>query len=156
MDISIRHARQADVPSLLTLYKLLDTTPEPEMPLDSAIARFREITCNPLHHLFVAESGADDAIVGTFSMVFLGGLSHGARDACVIEDVVVAAHLQGQGIGRRMMKMAMAHCAIRDCYKLVLSSHLMRAEAHRFYENLGFRKHGYSYLIHTSYGDAGS
>lgn len=154
MDITIRHARQADVPQLLELYKLLDTAPEPEMPLDQAIARFREVTCNPLHHLFVAESAGDGSIVGTFAMVYLGGLSHGARDSCIVEDVVVAPSFQGQGIGRRMMQMAMAHCAARDCYKLVLSSHLVRADAHRFYEGLGFRKHGYSYLIQPSAGAA--
>ena len=33
------------------------------------------------------------------------------------------------------------------CYKLVLSSHLQRHEAHGFYEGLGFRKHGFSFLI---------
>jgi hypothetical protein len=29
----------------------------------------------------------------------------------------------------------------------MLSSHLGRAQAHRFYDGLGFRKHGFSFLI---------
>jgi ribosomal protein S18 acetylase RimI-like enzyme len=51
-----------------------------------------------------------------------------------------------------MMQFAMKLCAARDCYKLVLSSHVNHEKAHAFYEGLGFRKHGYSYLIDP--GDA--
>jgi ribosomal protein S18 acetylase RimI-like enzyme len=80
-------------------------------------------------------------------MVFVGGLAHGARDSCVIEDVVVAEEARGAGIGTRMMRFAMDLCTGRECYKLVLSSHLDRENARRFYERLGFRRHGYSFLI---------
>ena len=145
MDLAIRGARLADVPRLLELYKQLDLTPEPEMPLECARARFLDLVANPHHKVFVAER--DKQIVGTFAMVFVSGLSHGARDSCVIEDVVVAPEMQGRGIGKDMMRFAMACCAKRDCYKLTLSSHLRREEAHRFYERLGFAKHGFSFLV---------
>ena len=149
-DLEIRAARLSDVPRLLEFYKQLDITPEPEMPIEHAWARFLDLEANPLHHIYVAES--NDLIVGTFAVVFVGGISHGARDSCIVEDVVVAPDAQGQRIGRRMMQFAMKLCAARDCYKLVLSSHVNREKAHAFYEGLGFRKHGYSYLIDP--GDA--
>ena len=60
---------------------------------------------------------------------------------------MVASDARGQGIGRTMMRFAMQRCAARGCYKLALSSHLCREEAHRFYEALGFGKHGYSFLV---------
>ena len=154
MNITVRIACAADVASLLSLYKLLEVVTEPAVPLESALACFRDLESNPRHRIYVAERGA--SIVGTFSLIFIPGLSHSARDSCVIEDVVVAYELQGDGIGKQMMHFAMAACVARHCYKLVLSSHVQRERAHRFYEGLGFRKHGYSYLLDLSGAAAGT
>lgn len=65
----------------------------------------------------------------------------------VVEDVVVDIEFQSQGIGRQMMEYAIETCRKNGCYKMTLSSNLKRERAHRFYENLGFEKHGYSFLI---------
>ena len=111
---------------------------------------FHALESNPSHRLYVAEYG--QTIVGTFALIFIPGLPHSARDSCVVEDVVVTGDHQGAGIGRQMMRFAMAACVARNCYKLVLSSHIRREQAHRFYEGLGFRKHGYSYLLDLSAG----
>ncbi len=146
--ITLREAKVADVPRLLELYKQLEITPEPEVALAAAQAHFLDMATNPRHRYYVAES--DGRIVGTMSMLFMPGLSHSARESCVVEDVVVSPEVQGMGIGRQMMRFAMQASAARHCYKLVLSSHLMRDLAHLFYENLGFRKHGYSFLIDPS------
>ncbi|WP_428421700.1 N-acetyltransferase family protein [Methylibium sp.] len=154
MDLTIRVARLSDVPRLLELYKQLDIASETEMPIEHAWARFLDLASNPLHCIYVAE--VQEKVVGTVSMVFVGGISHGARDSCIVEDVVVSPELQGAGIGGQMMRFAMDVCAARDCYKLVLSSHVNREKAHRFYEGLGFRKHGYSYLIDTGGDSAGA
>ena len=148
VNLTLRIAGAADVATLLSLYKLLELVTEPAVALDHALARFRDIESNPHHTIYVAEQGA--TIVGTFSLIFIPGLSHSARDSCVIEDVVVAQDMQGAGIGKHMMRVAMAACVARHCYKLVLSSHVQRERAHRFYEGLGFRKHGYSYLLDLS------
>ena len=154
MNPTIRSACAADVASLLLLYKLLEVVTEPAVPLERALARFSDLESNPHHRLYVSELGA--AIVGTFSLIFIPGLSHSARDSCVVEDVGVAQEMQGAGIGKQMMHFAMAACVARHCYKLVLSSHVRRERAHRFYEGLGFRKHGYSYLLDLSGGAAGT
>ena len=145
IDLAIRRASLADVPQLLALYKLLDLEPEPELPIDQADARFRELALRPGHRIYVAEF--EQQIVGTFALIFIGGLSHGARDSCIVEDVCVVPDMQGIGIGKQMMGFAMGQCAGGDCYKLVLSSHVNRSNAHRFYESLGFSKHGHSFLI---------
>ena len=152
MDLAIRPALLADVPQLLALYKLLDTEPEPEMPIEQARARFADLASHTGHRIYVAEF--ERQIVGTFALILVGGLSHGARDSCIVEDVCVAPDMQGTGIGKRMMRFAMEICASGGCYKLVLSSHVNRGNAHRFYESLGFRKHGHSYLI-DPLGDGG-
>lgn len=152
IDLSIRLALRADVSQLLALYKLLDVGPEPELPIDRAEARFGELVLRPGHRIYVAEF--EHQIVGTFALIFVGGLAHGARDSCIVEDVCVAPDMQGSGIGKQMMRFAMQQCAGSDCYKLVLSSHVNRSNAHRFYESLGFCKHGHSFLI-DRFGDAG-
>ena len=148
--LSIRPALLADVPQLLVLYKLLDLAPQPALPVDQARARFQALALRPGHQIYVAES--ERQIVGTFAMIFIGGLSHGARDSCIVEDVCVAPDRQGSGVGKQMMRFAMDQCASSDCYKLVLSSHVNRRDAHRFYESLGFRQHGHSFLI-DRFGD---
>jgi GNAT superfamily N-acetyltransferase len=148
VNLTLRIADESDVASLLSLYKLLELATEPAVMLDRAVARFRDLESNRHHRIYVAERGA--VVVGTFSLIFIPGLSHDARDSCVVEDVVVAQAMQGAGIGKQMMRFAMAACVARHCYKLVLSSHVQREQAHRFYESLGFRKHGYSYLLDLS------
>jgi len=64
-----------------------------------------------------------------------------------VEDVVVDAEFQSQGIGRQMIEYAIDVCRKNGCYKMVLSSSLKCERAHQFYENLGFEKHGFSFLI---------
>lgn len=150
-DLTIRGARLHDVERLLELYRLLDVGTEDEQSIAAAQARFLDLTSNPGHRVFVALLA--ERIVGTFALILVGGLAHGGRHSCIVEDVVVTPDMQGHGIGRRMMRFAMQQCAAERCYKLVLSSHLQRAQAHRFYENLDFRRHGYSFLIDPGAAD---
>lgn len=145
MDVTIRLALLPDLPAVLELMRALDVGTEPALAPATAQVRFLALTATPAHRIYVAEQGT--RTVGTFALTFVGGLAHGARPSCVVEDVVVAADCRGQGIGRSMMRFAMRVCAAEDCYKLVLSSHVQREAAHRFYEGLGFRRHGYSFLI---------
>ena len=51
-----------------------------------------------------------------------------------------------QGVGKAMMEHAREQCRLAGCYKLALSSNLRREAAHRFYEALGFERHGYSFV----------
>ncbi len=43
-------------------------------------------------------------------------------------------------------------CQEAGCYKMSLSSNLKRAQAHAFYESIGFEKHGYSFWVHKEAG----
>lgn len=145
MSLTVRLATAADVFAVAELCRLLDVGGEPCIDLDRAQRTFEALSARPEHRIYVAERAS--RIVGTFALIFAGGLAHGARDSCIVEDVVVARDCRGGGVGRAMMRHAMNACAERGCYKLVLSSHVDRDGAHRFYERLGFRRHGYSFLI---------
>lgn len=73
--------------------------------------------------------------------------------SALIEDVVVKASFQGRGIGKHMMGYAMKYCKKQGCYKVCLSSNLKRESAHQFYESLGYKKHGYSFLLELEVGE---
>jgi hypothetical protein len=46
-----------------------------------------------------------------------------------------------------MMAFATDLCRSKGCYKFFFSSNMNRRAAHRFYEDLGFRRHGYSFFL---------
>jgi GNAT superfamily N-acetyltransferase len=127
----IRPASIADLSQVLTLCRHLDLPGEAALTTAQACERFKALVAQERHQIYVAELHGQ--VVGTFALAFVGGLAHSAHRSC--------------GIGAQMMRFAMLECARRHCYKLVLSSHLEREPAHRFYEGLGFHKHGFSFLI---------
>jgi len=79
----------------------------------------------------------------------MDNLGHLGAPSAIIEDVAVDPALQGQGIGKEMMRYAIQLSAENGCYKVVLSSNLKRERAHAFYESLEFKHHGYSFRIDT-------
>jgi len=52
---------------------------------------------------------------------------------------VVDAAQRGGGIGEAMVRHAVALADQAGCYKVALTSRHHRADAHRFYERIGFR-----------------
>jgi len=89
----------------------------------------------------------DGEIAATYSLVIMDKLGKRGTPAGVVEDVAVLPGMQGRGIGRAMMEHAIAECRKAGCYKLALSSNVKRGSAHRFYESLGFERHGYSFAV---------
>jgi GNAT superfamily N-acetyltransferase len=145
MDIVMRTATEDDLPGLLTLYGQLGQDDGTVLPLETArriFARFREY---PSYTVHVAE--LDGRLVGTFALLVMDNLGHLGSPGAVLEDVVVDSAVRGKGIGRRMMAYAHDLCRNAGCYKMTFSSNRNRKDAHRFYESLGFRRHGYSFYI---------
>jgi GNAT superfamily N-acetyltransferase len=66
-------------------------------------------------------------------------LSHVGRPYALVEDVVVDAAMRGQGYGEALMQRAIELARAGGCYKLALTSNKARADAHRFYQRLGFK-----------------
>ena len=106
---------------------------------------FRRIESYPNYHIYIAEQHGET--LGTFSLAIMDNLAQLGAKSGLIEDVVVDEKHRGQGIGKEMMQYAMNLCRKSSCYKACLSSNLKRESAHRFYESLGFQKHGFSFQI---------
>jgi len=142
-EVEIRAAAEADLPAILALYR--DVGDRYVLPLDQAQTIFRRMQSYPDYVVYVAVSAG--GILGTFALLIMDNLAHLGAPSGVVEDVVVRSDRQGRGIGRRMMQFARERCRERGCYKMTLSSSLQREAAHRFYETLGFERHGYSFLV---------
>jgi len=91
-------------------------------------------------------AGGGAEVVGTYVLQIMEKLGKRGTPAGVVEDVAVLPARHGQGIGRAMMEHAREACRAAGCYKLALSSNLKREDAHRFYDSLGFERHGFSFI----------
>lgn len=139
--MEIRHATRDDVPAIVAL--LADdehgaTREQPAADLDRGyLVAFEAIDGDPNHDLIV---GTDDdgAVVATFQLSYLPGISHRGSWRAQIEAVRVARDRRGQGLGRELMTWAIERARERECRLVQLTSNATRDRAHRFYESLGF------------------
>lgn len=143
--VLFRAATKADLPDILRLLAQPDLDDGQVLPLAEAEQLFERMARYPDYRIHVAL--LDGSIVGSFALLVMDNLGHRGAPSGVIEDVVVDPRCQGQGIGRAMMRHALALCGEKGCYKVALSSNLSRERAHAFYESLGFERHGYSFRI---------
>ncbi len=146
--IIIREATEDDLAEVLALYAEIEDAGGPILSVEQARPIFARLKSYPDYKLYIALDG--ERAVGTFALLVMDNLAHMGARSGVVEDVVVHPATQGQGVGRLMMDFARQRCHEAGCYKLALSSNLKREAAHRFYDSLGFERHGYSFRVDTA------
>lgn len=101
---------------------------------------FKAIDCDPNQLLAVVVDPAaeTDEVAGCMQLTFIPGLSRTGMWRGQIENVRVAAHLRGGGVGRRFFEWAIERCRERGCGLVQLTSDKARPDALRFYVSLGF------------------
>ena len=145
-ELTYRLATDDDLSKVVSLCALLYEESEGTTPsLDKAKTIFSRIRQYPDYRVYLAESGGKT--VGTFTLLIFDNLGHGGAPSAIVENVVVYPEYRGQGLGKDMMDFAMQQAREAGCYKLALSTNAKREDAHRFYESLGYKRHGYSYLV---------
>jgi len=144
MTMQIRDATEADLPAILRILAESGIDGGESFTLDEAREHFARIRITPGFRLLVVDD--DGRILGTYVLQILHKLGKRGTPAGVVEDVAVLPAYQGKGIGRAMMEHAFHACRAAGCYKLTLSSNLKREDAHRFYDSLGFERHGFSFV----------
>jgi GNAT superfamily N-acetyltransferase len=144
-EIVIREATEQDLPAILHAYASAGIDGGQSFTVEEAREHFARFRTYPNYRVFVALEGG--TLAGTYALLILDNLAK--RGACtgIVETVAVMPERQGHGIGRAMMEHARAECRTGGCYKMALSSNLKREGAHRFYDSLGFERHGYSFVI---------
>ena len=145
MAIEIRDARDGDLADVMRVLGESGIDGDRSFSLEEARAHLERIRKGSNFRLLVAL--ADGRIAGTYALLIMEKLGKRGTPAGVVEDVAVAPQYQGHGIGRAMMAHALEECRKAGCYKLALSSSVKREGAHRFYESLGFERHGYSFAV---------
>lgn len=143
--LRVRDAVAGDLPHLLRLYEASGLDAAGDNDEVHARANWHRLLSGGAQVL-LAEDEAGTPL-GTLTLFVLPLLAHGTAPAALVEDVAVHPDAQGRGIGRQLMHEAMARAARAGCYKLALSSNLRREAAHAFYDRLGFKRHGLSFIV---------
>ncbi|ACU74401.1 GCN5-related N-acetyltransferase [Catenulispora acidiphila DSM 44928] len=134
----LRDATAADLPAIVAMLaddKLGSTREDPE-DLTPYLAAFAELEADPNQRLIVAERAG--AAVGTFQLTFIPGVAQRGLKRAMIESVRVVTSERGSGLGTQMMRWAIDEARQAGCGQVQLTSNAARADAHRFYERLGF------------------
>jgi GNAT superfamily N-acetyltransferase len=140
-NLMLRAATRADVPAIVSMLAddALGSTREAVTdPLpDSYYRAFADIEGDPNNKIIVA--CLDDEVVGTLQLTFTPSLSYRGGTRATVESVRTVAALRSHGIGSRLMQHAIALARARGCVLMQLTTHRTRADAHRFYQKLGFQ-----------------
>ena len=136
--VEIRRAVRTDISAIVDLLAGDELGVTRESPDDLAPyqAAFTGLDEDPNQYLMVAVSG--DAVVGTFQLMIIAGLARRGATRAVIEAVRIHQSARRAGIGEQMIRWAVAESGRRGCRLVQLTSDKTRADAHRFYERLGF------------------
>ncbi|MGC4805575.1 GNAT family N-acetyltransferase [Micromonospora sp. DT233] len=136
--LTFREAVRADLPAVLAL--LADDElggNRDAADVDDAYERaFADVSADPRNHLVVADE--DGVVVGCLQITYIPGLSRHGAERSLIEAVRVRSDRRGQGVGRQMMRWAISEAERRGCGLVQLTTDKSRADAQRFYRDLGF------------------
>lgn len=137
-NIAIRPAGRTDMPAIVALLADDPLGRARENPGDLApyLAAFDDIAAQGGNCVLVAER--DHVIIGCLQLTLIPGLARRGAKRGQVEGVRVAASCRGQGIGERLIRHAIEMARAAGCALVQLTSDNARADAHRFYERLGF------------------
>lgn len=108
-------------------------SPDDLTPYLTALDR---LAADPNQHVVVAIR--EGLVVGTLQLTMVPGLSRKGATRSIIEGVRVHATERGSGLGTQLIEWAIATSRRENCQLVQLTSDVTRADAHRFYERLGF------------------
>jgi GNAT superfamily N-acetyltransferase len=137
-DPSFRRATVDDLPAIVAMLADDPIGALRESPDDLApyLAAFERILADPHQQQLVAER--DGEVVGTMQLTVIPGLSRRGSTRTLIEAVRVRASERGSGLGSALISHAVEESRRLGADLVQLTSDASRADAHRFYERLGF------------------
>lgn len=142
-NVVIRSAIRADAPALAPLLDELG------YPVEAAMleARMTRMLARDDEIILIAErrgSGSPTAL-GLLALHVFPVLAY-SEDLALIMALVVSERERGLGVGRRLVSSAESLARERGASRLMVTTHVRRADAHAFYERLGFDFTGRRYV----------
>jgi N-acetylglutamate synthase-like GNAT family acetyltransferase len=135
----VRDATVADVPALAPLLGELGYP----AAVDALESRMRRMLSREDQRILVAER--DGAVLGVLALHIFPVLAYD-RDLAMIMALVVTERARGLGVGRALIERADAVGKSLGASRLMVTTHVRRADAHAFYERLGFEFTGRRYV----------
>ena len=137
--MEVREATLADAPALAPLLGELG------YPVAAAelVPRMRRMLARDDEKILIAER--DRSALGVLALHVFPALAYDA-DLALIMALVVTEEARGLGVGRRLIDRASALARSLGARRLMVTTHVRRADAHAFYERLGFELTGRRYV----------
>ncbi|MEU5390551.1 GNAT family N-acetyltransferase [Streptomyces tibetensis] len=137
-DLEIRAAAADDVPAIVAMLADDPLGAQRESPDDLTpyLAALERLRSDPNQHLVVAVR--EGRVVGTLQLTIIPGLSRRGATRSIVEGVRIHADERGSGLGTQLIEWAIEESRNEGCQLVQLTSDKTRADAHRFYERLGF------------------
>ena len=130
--------RDAIVEDYVTIARLLDQLGYPAAP-DGVRQRLARLLPRDDTRVFVAERAANVlGVLGVHRMPVVTSLN----DIAMIVALVVGENARRSGVGRRLVERAEEQARVWQCGRIMVTSAERRAEAHAFYEHLGYQYTG--------------
>ena len=134
-DFTIRAAGLFDVREMARLFGQLGY----EIPVD-VLTRRMEAFAQAGESALVAEDDVAPGHLLAVATLHATPVLHRAGPVGRVSALVVDADVRGRGIGRAMMAAAEQWAAECGCILMEVTSNQRRADAHRFYEGLGYER----------------
>jgi GNAT superfamily N-acetyltransferase len=131
---SIRFAQTSDVPELARLFGELGY----DIPSFVLAERLKAFGAAGQHALVASDLSAD-RLLGVATLHATPVL-HRPGPVGRVTALVVDASVRGRGIGRALMAAAESWAAEQGCVLMEVTSNQRRADAHKFYEGLGYER----------------
>jgi ribosomal protein S18 acetylase RimI-like enzyme len=129
---NIRRAIAADANAISELYGELNTLSTPTVSPE----RIAAISSSQNTLLFVIEDNSK--IIATALVCLCDDVMFGNQPFALIENLVVSANYQREGIGKSMMDYLEAFCLEQNCSKIMLLTSSENRAARDFYSAMGY------------------
>jgi N-acetylglutamate synthase-like GNAT family acetyltransferase len=137
--MEVREATLADAPALAPLLGELGYP----VAAEQLVSRMRRMLARDDQKILIAER--DGAALGLLALHVFPALAYDA-DLALIMALVVTEQARGLGVGRRLIERASVLARSLGARRLMVTTHVRRADAHAFYERLGFEFTGRRYV----------
>ena len=139
--MKFRKATRDDVAEIVAMIaddELGKTRENFRVPLPNEyLSAFENIHADPNQELIVVENDSAE-IIGTLQLSFIQYLTYQGGIRAQIEAVRIRRDKRGSGIGKLMFEWAINRAKERNAHLLQLTTDKKRAQAIKFYEDLGF------------------